>query len=578
MIANSISAQALSSESKRPNRKMFSWLPPLALGLLCALQITVPVNAAERIRLTYGPFILSVRVSSLETFAQDGTIDNNLAFFLSRATPEQQAKFREALTKRVDVSPVLLSRFFKTEIGEDILNRIGRMVTIPGGSNGKYALRGAIVKAAFEPEGLTLLRMLQQFPTDIQLQGELLVELAQAVDLVVRATFAFTEVMEQLSAKEAAQEPQVNFSQLPDIRQPGQFAFQKETFTLTHSNRDAEGTLRARDFYVILYTPKQWRAGKTPVVVLSHGLASRPEDFESTAQYLASYGYVVALPQHPGSDLQQAQDLLAGLSREVFELNEFINRPKDISAVIDELERRNQTQYNGRLDLENVGVAGHSFGGFGALAVAGAEFDFDYLQIACNRPFSGLNTSLLLQCRALSLPPQIPSDFRDPRVKAVIGANPVNSSIFGQKGISKIQIPVLFLSGNYDPATPAVFEQLRSFVWLTTPDKYLALAEGQAHVDFSNLDANLSQALKAIPDLTLPEPSLLKSYTQPMALAFFEIYLANNAQFKPYLTSSYLKYLSQEQPFQAFLISTFSEPALIEAIEDFRAREGKLIQ
>ena len=47
-----------------------------------------------------------------------------------------------------------------------------------------------------------------------------------------------------------------------------------------------------------------------PLVIVSHGLASRPEDFEEIAQHLASYGFAVALPQHPGSDLQKTKDLI----------------------------------------------------------------------------------------------------------------------------------------------------------------------------------------------------------------------------------------------------------------------------
>ena len=36
--------------------------------------------------------------------------------------------------------------------------------------------------------------------------------------------------------------------------------------------------------------------------MFSHGLASRPEDYAAGLKHLASYGYVVAAPQHPGSD------------------------------------------------------------------------------------------------------------------------------------------------------------------------------------------------------------------------------------------------------------------------------------
>jgi predicted dienelactone hydrolase len=51
---------------------------------------------------------------------------------------------------------------------------------------------------------------------------------------------------------------------------------------------------------------------------------------------------------------------------------------------------------------------------------------------------------------------------------AVFGVNPVNRSIFGEKGLSKISIPVLLASGSYDPAANPIFEQAISFTWLKT--------------------------------------------------------------------------------------------------------------
>ncbi len=541
---------------------------PLILSFICTLATSLPVKAAEKIYFTYGPIDWSLRVSSLETFAKDGTINKDLGFYMGSIDSEQQAKFRELLVKRIDISPVMVSRFFNSAMGEDLLNRFGKGITIEGGINGKYALRAALVQAALDPEGLTVLNVLRKFPTNMQLQIDLIIGLVQEIDKVVNATEIYTDVMGKLSTEEAATDPPANFAQLPDIRKPGKLGFQKETFTLTDKSRD-------RTFYVILYKPKQWREGKTPVVVLSHGLASSPESFEDIAQHLASYGFVVAMPQHPGSDTKQAKALLEGYSREVFDLQEFINRPKDISYVIDELERRNQAEFGGRLDLENVGVGGHSFGGYTVLAVAGAVIDFDYLQKLCDRLYGGLNTSLLLQCQALKLPRQV-YNFRDPRVKAVVAANPVNSGIFGEKGLSEIKIPVILISGNYDPATPAVFEQVRSFVWLNTPNKYLVLAEGQAHVDFSKIDGGITKTIDSIPNLTLPEPSLLKSYLNPTVLSFFEVYIANNPQYRPYLGSSYDVYLSENEHFKVYKISTTSEPGLIKAASEFRAKYGAL--
>lgn len=99
--------------------------------------------------------------------------------------------------------------------------------------------------------------------------------------------------------------------------------------------------------------------------------------------------------------------------------------------------------------------------------------------------------------------------------------------------------------------------------------KYIGLAEGQAHVNISQLDAGMSDTLEAIPQQVFADANLLASYRHPIAIAFFEVYTANNAQFRPYLSSAYTAYLSQNQPFKFYLIDSAAQPALNQAIQDF---------
>ncbi len=541
------------------------WLQSLTLGIVTVVATAMPIKAAEKIYFIYPPVSQSLRISSLEAFAEDGTINKDLSFYLNLAGVDDQekAKFREVLLKRAELDPIIVSRFFKTEIGEDILERIGSIINIQGGSNGKYALRGAMVLAALDDEGLSLLNFLRQLPTNIQIDLTKALKLEQLTEKVVKATKLFSEEeIPQLSAMEVADAPTIDFADLPDLRQPGTYGVEKQTWNLTDDSRQ-------RTFYVDVYRPKQWREGKTPVVVISHGLGSQPEDFAQRAQHLASYGYVVALPQHIGSDYQQQLALIKGYSRQVFLTDEFINRPLDVSYVLDELERRNAREFDGRLALDRVGVFGHSFGGYTALAIAGATFDFDHLERECAIGRGRLNTALLLQCRALDLERKT-YNFRDERVIAVLAHNPVNRSIFGPEGLSQIQIPVLLGSGSYDPATPFVFEQLGSFTWLNVPDKYLVLEEGQTHVDISQLDAGASEMIDSFAKVTLPETQLLDDYSNATMLAFSEVHIANNADYRPYLQSSYLAYLSQEQEFKSYLISNASSEKLSQAIEQFK--------
>ncbi len=259
------------------------------------------------------------------------------------------------------------------------------------------------------------------------------------------------------------------------------------------------------------------------------------------------------------------------MSAAYFLTSDFLDRPKDISFTIDELERRNAAEFGGQLDLQNVGVAGHSFGGYGVLAVAGATYDFDFLQQQCDRPFGYLDTSLLMQCRVLAFPRQA-YNFRDPRVKAVFALNPVNYAVFGSKGLGQITIPAILVGGSDDPATPTVLEQAQSFPLLGSSTKYLALAEGQAHINLANLDAGMTHAIDSIKGLDLASPYVLENYGDAFLLAFFETYIAGNSTYQQYMQPAYAEYLSRDHEHKLFLITGASNDALKAAIAEFKSK------
>lgn len=504
-----------------------------------------------------------MRVESLEKFAKDGTVNQNLGFYLNlaRVNEQQKAEFRRALTTPVKVDPVLLSRILNTDEAERLLNYFGSVINIRGGSNGKFLLRGALIKSAMEEDGLTLLNVLRNLAVDIQINIPRILNYSEQINLVVNGSDLFVDEVARLGEKEAELSEPVDFSKLTDIRQLG-------SFSVTNSRLNLLDSTRNRELYVEIFQPAELKGENIPVVIFSHGLSSRPEDFSRWATHLASYGYVVVLPQHPGSDTQQTEDFLAGFSRQIFRLNEFIDRPLDITFVLNELTRLNNQQFGGKLNLESVGVGGHSFGGYTALAVAGAKINFQQLERSCNLEIGNLNTALLLQCRALQLPRK-DYNFRDERVKAVFTINPVNASIFGIDGLNNIDIPLFVAAGSYDPATPFVFEQARTFPFLTDQNVYLQLQEGQAHVDFSQLDAGITDLIETVGNLTLPSPYLLDEYTNSMTLAFFQVHLRNEEDYRVFLQSSYAQYLSQGQDFKTFLITSQFLPELRDKYKQF---------
>lgn len=91
---------------------------------------------------------------------------------------------------------------------------------------------------------------------------------------------------------------------------------------------------------------------------------------------MASYGFAVAVPKHPGSNSEQLRSLLVGRSDAITSPSEFINRPLDIKYLLDELERLDASNPNLQLNLQQVGVIGQSFGGYTALVLAGASLNF----------------------------------------------------------------------------------------------------------------------------------------------------------------------------------------------------------
>ncbi len=77
------------------------------------------------------------------------------------------------------------------------------------------------------------------------------------------------------------------------------------------------------------------------------------------------------------------------------EPNEFINRPLDVKFLLDELENRDKSDPSIQLNLQQVGVIGQSFGGYTALALAGASLNKEQLQKDCQKLNDSLNVSLL---------------------------------------------------------------------------------------------------------------------------------------------------------------------------------------
>lgn len=203
--------------------------------------------------------------------------------------------------------------------------------------------------------------------------------------------------------------------------------------------------------------------GPYPVVVLSPGFAIGAGSYAWLAEHLASHGLIVAAPQHAES--LDPRTLWRAT----------VDRPRDVSNVLDLLAHASAPggRIAGLADLDRVAVVGHSYGGYTALAAAGARLDTPALLSACQAD-GGPGQVLAFQCDALlphldelaaragldAVPPGRWPSWADPRVDAS-AALAGDAVMFGPPGLAHLRVPLLAIGGTADGDSP--------FAWGTAP-------------------------------------------------------------------------------------------------------------
>ncbi len=151
---------------------------------------------------------------------------------------------------------------------------------------------------------------------------------------------------------------------------------------VTVSDFTVSDAKRNRDLPIRVYLPPKVRGiDAVPVVVFSHGLGGTREGSPFLGQHWAARGFVAVVVQHPGSDDSVWKDLpvakrMAAL-QEAASVKNSILRMQDVPAVLDQLSKWNDEPTHtlaGRLNLKQVGMSGHSFGGQTTQAISGQTF------------------------------------------------------------------------------------------------------------------------------------------------------------------------------------------------------------
>ena len=203
-------------------------------------------------------------------------------------------------------------------------------------------------------------------------------------------------------------------------------------------------TDRNRDVPVKIYEPAQSRG----IVVVSHGIGEDRESYAYLGRALAENGYTAVHITHAGTDRATLERGYLHLYRATKDKQNWVNRPLDVTFVLDKLEARSP-----------VAVVGHSAGAFTAFAVGGM------------RAAGG-------------------EDLRDERVAVIVPMSmPRMDGVVAAGGYDDIRIPTLNVTGTCDTSLIyRTFPRHRRIPFESTraTGHYLATLRGVTHNSFSN--------------------------------------------------------------------------------------------
>ena len=221
---------------------------------------------------------------------------------------------------------------------------------------------------------------------------------------------------------------------------------------------------RKQPFPVCIQQPAE--EGVYPVILFSHGLGGSRHNATYLANHWAKRGYVVICLQHPGSDESVWKGVNPGqrmsAMREAANGQNAILRTQDVKAVLDRLEVWNHDPNHalkGKMDQEQIGMTGHSFGALTTQWVSGQQ------------------------------PPRgLPSRTED-RIRAALPMSPSSPAIGNlEQAFGEVKIPWLLMTGTRDDArigNQTVESRLRVFPSLPPGQKYQVVLFEAEHSAFS---------------------------------------------------------------------------------------------
>ncbi len=271
---------------------------------------------------------------------------------------------------------------------------------------------------------------------------------------------------------------------------------------------------RNRDVPFKIYLPAA--GGKYPVIVFSHGLGGTCDLYEYLGTFWAKNGYVSVHVQHKGSDdavWRGKSNPMQEMRKATIDVESIFNRPKDVTFAIDQVDKLNKdekSELKDKCDMDRIGVAGHSYGAYTALASSG---------------------------RKLVAPLGAAVNLTDPRIKACIPMSaPAKDRDKNNNSYADYNVPCMHMTGTLDDSpigdTKAADRRI-PFDSIQKPDQYLITFNGGDHMIFSGRGLKFGERAG--------KDKMFQELIKESSLKFWDAYLKDNADAKKWLADGGLE-------------------------------------
>jgi predicted dienelactone hydrolase len=185
---------------------------------------------------------------------------------------------------------------------------------------------------------------------------------------------------------------------------------------------------------------------RRPLVMFSHGAGGNGPGYAWFGEYLASHGYLVAMVYHFRANTYDSSAL--------YVRNRIWQRPRDLSLDISHLVQ--DKVWGPHIEPSQIGVAGHSQGGFTSLWIGGARVNPD-LFLKYQRGWKNNEMVPAYIREQMNLDAEPARDVCDVRVRAAFAMAPgdIQGFAMDEAGLKQMAIPTYLIVGAGDTTTPS---------------------------------------------------------------------------------------------------------------------------